>query len=124
MAPPQRSAYWLTRLRKHLAEDRCLDSSTVEGHICVARVFLRYLDARKILLKAATPTDLEQYLRRQRRAYRFRHGKSPHDPKLIGDPITPHRFTICFVLHKGVGLRSKAMRHTSRSCAQSWSRRI
>jgi hypothetical protein len=48
---PQRYAYWLTRLRKHLAEDRSLESSTVEGHVCVARVFLRYLDDRKILLK-------------------------------------------------------------------------
>ena len=79
--PRQHAAYWLTRLRKHLVEDRCLDSGTIEGHICVARVFLRYLGERKILLKAVTPVDLEQYLRQQRRAYRSRHGKSPHDPK-------------------------------------------
>src|SRR5215470_15640770 len=78
---PQKHAQWLTLLRKHLAEDQGLDNGTIEGHICVARVFLRYLDERRIPLKAATPTDLEQYLRRQSRAYRFRHGKSPHDPK-------------------------------------------
>src|SRR5688572_3547118 len=81
MTPSQRYANWLTRLRKHLVEDRCLDSGTVEGHICVAHVFLRYLNERKILLKAVTPADLEQYFSRQRRAYRFRHGESPHDRK-------------------------------------------
>ena len=74
---PQRHAQWLIRLRKYLAEDQGLDKGTVEGHICVARVFLCYLDERKILLKTVTPPDLEQYLRRQRQAYRSRHGASP-----------------------------------------------
>jgi len=52
---------------------------TVENHIRVARVFLRYLAEQKILVNSVTPTDLERYLRRQRRAYRSRHGREPHD---------------------------------------------
>ena len=40
MASSQRDAYWLTRLRKHLTEEQCLDGGTVVGHICVALVFL------------------------------------------------------------------------------------
>ena len=76
---PERHAQWLTRLRKHLAEDQGLDKGTIEGHICVARVFLQDLDERAILLKSVTPPDLERYLRRQRQAYRSRHGQVPHD---------------------------------------------
>ena len=79
--PHQHAAYWLNRLRKRLADDEGLAGDTVDSHICVARVFLRYLGERSITLKAVTPADLEQYLSRQRRAFRFRHGESPHDLK-------------------------------------------
>lgn len=81
MPSPQQSKYWLTRLRKHLVEDECLDDHTVENHICGARVFLRYLASRKIELKSVMPADLQRYLNRQRQAYRSRHGHGPYDDK-------------------------------------------
>lgn len=75
----QPSAYWVNRLRRHLAEDEGLDSITVDNHLCVSRVFLRYLAERNMSVKSVTPADLERYLSWQRRAYQSRHGREPHD---------------------------------------------
>lgn len=55
-------AYWVTRLRRHLAADEGLDPVTVDNHLCVGRVFLRYLAERNMSVKSVTPADLEQYL--------------------------------------------------------------
>lgn len=70
---------WLAGLRNHLAHAQHLDSGTVENHTCVARVFLRYLAKQNIPVQSVTPADLKHYLRWQRREYRSRHGRSPHD---------------------------------------------
>lgn len=72
-------AYWVSRLRRHLADDEGLDPVTVDNHLCVSRVFLRYLAERKMSVKSITPADLERYMSWQRRAYQSRHGREPLD---------------------------------------------
>lgn len=76
---PQQHSDWLARLRKHLADDERLDKTTLDRDVRVARGFLHYLDEREIRLQSVTSAVVQQYLRRQRQAYRSRHGAVPHD---------------------------------------------
>jgi integrase/recombinase XerD len=66
----------LSKLKEHLAE-QCYAARTSEGYLIVSRHFLEFLGKHHIVVGAATPAHVEQYLKQAQRRYGQCHGHSP-----------------------------------------------
>jgi integrase/recombinase XerD len=47
----------------------------------LAQRFLDFLESKKVAIEAACPSDIEDFLRRELRLYRNRHGRAPRHPR-------------------------------------------
>lgn len=66
----------IEQFRMHL-RDKGYSSSARRKYAPIARRFITYLDDHDRRVETALPTDVEGFLRRERRAYRNRHGHVP-----------------------------------------------
>jgi integrase/recombinase XerD len=87
----------IEQLRAHLC-DQGYSSSALCNYPRIARRFLDYLYDHVRAVETALPADVEDFLRRERRVYRNRHGRSPSNiPMWRREHTTPLRLILRLV---------------------------
>jgi hypothetical protein len=87
----------IEQLRAHLC-DQGYSSSALRNYPRIARRFLDYLYDHVRAVETALPADVEDFLRRERRVYRNRHGRSPSNiPMWRREHTTPLRLILRLV---------------------------
>ena len=76
--PSQQIDRWLVALREHMRQSD-FSRWAVKQYTSNGRHFLNHIEGRSICLKAVCPSDVDDYLRTQRRRYRQRNGHPPAD---------------------------------------------